>query len=105
LAWQYTQDCNNVDCNQANPRFQEQLLSQLITVPEPAIAAVELLLTGAQIPVAGLDQVSKVFEATISQLLSAKGQELTQGKPYLFPNGVHRIELTVGSLKLIISDE
>src|SRR6476646_1206193 len=38
LAWQYAQNCKNIDCNQANPRFQDQLIDQLILPPETRVA-------------------------------------------------------------------
>jgi hypothetical protein len=116
LAWQYAQNCKNIDCNQANPRFQNQLIDQLILPPETRVAVPELV-AGRQQDIAATirempNRVRDVLAVVIEQVLEgARAREISRGKPFLFPNGVHRIDLTIEisdvgnpSIKVSVSD-
>jgi hypothetical protein len=116
LAWQYAQNCKDIDCNQANPRFQDQLMDQLILPPETRVAVPELVARGQGDIDATIREmpshVRDVLAALIEQLLEgARAREIGRGKPFLFPNGVHRIDLTIEisdagnpSIKVSVSD-
>jgi hypothetical protein len=116
LAWQYAQECRDIDCNQANPRFQDQLIDQLILPPETQVVVPELVAGRQQDIDATIrempNHVRDVLAVVIEQLLEgARKRELGRGKPFLFPNGVHRIDLTLEisdagnpSIKMSLSD-
>jgi hypothetical protein len=116
LAWQYAQNCKDIDCNQANPRFQDQLMDQLIPPPETRVVVPELVAGRQQDVDATIREmpshVRDVLAALIEQLLEgARAREIGRGKPFLFPNGVHRIDLTIEisdagnpSIKVSVSD-
>jgi len=115
LAWQYAQNCRDIDCNQANPRFQDQLMGQLIPPPAARVALPELVAAGQRDIDATIGKmpsyVRDVLAALIEQLLEGARARQISGKPFLFPNGVHRIDLTIEisdagnpSIKMSVSD-
>jgi hypothetical protein len=38
LAWQYTQECDGVDCSQINPAHEDMLVNRLVLPPAPLVS-------------------------------------------------------------------
>ena len=91
-------------------------MDQLISPPETRVVVPELVAGRQQDVDATIREmpshVRDVLAALIEQLLEgARAREIGRGKPFLFPNGVHRIDLTIEisdagnpSIKVSVSD-
>lgn len=94
LAWQYAQECEGIDYSLINPDHEADFLAGIIVPPEQAIDIESHPERRDQ--QGSMEHLHAALAHTISQLeAAAHSLRLPDGRPYLFPNGINAIDLTV----------
>jgi hypothetical protein len=97
LAWQFAAECVGVDCNIINPAFQKVLMDGLVLPPDQLAPVIERLSVSlGDVTPASQAPFAEALKAAIEQLvLQGDSKALPDGKPYLFPDGIKSLELSV----------